>query len=63
MVAGINHGGDIGLRMVAEGQAVVYAKYCTDRAYYEAEATAKSAKPGIWNETGLQQTPWEFRRP
>lgn len=62
VVARINHGGDIGLRMVAQGQAVVYGKYCTDRAYYEAEVMAKAAKLGVWKEAGLQQRPWEFRR-
>lgn len=48
--------------MVSEGQAVVYGKYCADRAYYEAEATAKPAKLGVWKEAGLHQAPWEFQR-
>lgn len=50
-----------GLALVAAGGAAVYPRYCTDPAYFAAEATARAAGLGIWSTAGLQQTPWIWR--
>jgi len=54
-------GQDINLRMVADGWAAVYPRYCNDRAYYRAEAAARAQSLGIWMSNGPHQRPWEAR--
>jgi endonuclease YncB( thermonuclease family) len=54
-------GEDINLRMVTDGWAAVYPRYCTDRAYYRAQATARERAIGIWMSDGPHQRPWETR--
>jgi len=54
-------GEDINLRMVADGWAAVYPRYCTDRAYYRAQAAARERAIGIWMSDGPHQRPWETR--
>jgi len=53
--------GELGLRMVADGFAPVYPKYCRDQRYYDAERDIRSRSAGIWSTPGAHQTPWEWR--
>jgi endonuclease YncB( thermonuclease family) len=55
-------GQDLGLRMVADGFAPVYPKYCKDQRYYDAQAVVKPKGLGVWASSGDQQQPWEHRR-
>jgi endonuclease YncB( thermonuclease family) len=48
--------------MVRAGQAAVYARYCSERAYYRARDDARAAGLGIWSKLGEQQRPWEWRK-
>lgn len=54
--------GNLNLKLVEEGWAAVYERYCKDRAFYEAQEQARRFKRGIWQVAGLHQRPWEFRR-
>jgi len=49
--------------MLSAGHAAVYIKYCprANRAYYRGEKEARQAKRGIWEKSGLQQRPREWR--
>ena len=49
--------------MVKDGHAAVYRTYCTraNREYYRGEEQARQGKLGIWEKSGLQQRPWEWR--
>jgi len=61
-VAEILHNGEnINLRMVRDGYAAVYPRYCKLPVFYEAEAEAKEGELGIWRKEGLHQTPWRWR--
>lgn len=51
----------INLRMVADGQSVVYPKYCSERRFYRAEQQAREQRLGVWAKAGLQQEPWATR--
>ena len=53
---------DLNLRLVYEGKAAVYPRYCDDPAYYDAERLARRAARGIWAEPGLHHEPWQWRR-
>lgn len=53
--------GELGLRMVTDGFAPVYPKYCRDKRYYDAETSAKTRGDGVWSKSGAQQTPWLWR--
>lgn len=55
-------GVDINWRLVYDGAAAVFPRYCTDSEYYEAQARARRNDRGIWAEPGLHQRPWEWRR-
>ncbi len=55
-------GEDLGLALVRDGAAAVYARYNDDPAYSAAEAEARAARRGIWAEPGAQRTPWLWRR-
>lgn len=54
---------DTTARMVADGWAVAYPKYCpkSERAYYDAEPLAETQQKGVWSKRGLQSAPWEWR--
>ena len=52
----------INKQMVSDGKAAVYTKYCTDRSYQIEQQTAKQLGLGIWQQQGLQQMPWKWRR-
>lgn len=54
-------GDNLNRRMVQDGMAAVYEKYCSEPTYYQAQKTAQQASIGIWSQSGLQQTPWEYR--
>lgn len=54
-------GVSLNLKMVKDGQAAEYDKYCRQPEYRQAEQSAKAAGKGIWSKPGLQQTPWEWR--
>jgi endonuclease YncB( thermonuclease family) len=56
------NGEDLSLRLVYEGKAAVYPRYCDDPAYYDAERLARHAARGIWAKPGLHQEPWRWRR-
>ncbi len=51
----------LNLELVKNGNAAVYARYCDDSRFTQAQKIAKKAKLGIWSRGGLQQTPWTFR--
>ncbi len=55
-------GQNLNLRLVSDGMAAVYPRYCDQQAYYEAESGAKADSRGIWTQGGLQQTPWRWRK-
>ena len=55
-------GRNINLRMVEDGQAAVYHRYCRDSRYPRAEREAKAARRGIWRQPGRHQRPWDYRR-
>ena len=52
----------LNLAMVRAGQAAVYDRYCSKRAYYRARDDARAAGRGIWGKPGEQQRPWAWRR-
>jgi micrococcal nuclease len=53
---------DLGLQLVRQGWAVVYAQYNSLKAYRVAQAEAKQEKLGVWSQPGSQQEPWEWRK-
>lgn len=53
---------DIGLEMVRQGRAVVYAQYNRSPAYQTAQREAQRDRKGVWAKPGAQQTPWEWRK-
>lgn len=58
----IDHSGDdINRRMVTDGWAAVYPRYCNDQSFYRAQQTARHHNRGIWMIEGLHQRPWEAR--
>lgn len=54
-------GGELNLRMVADGFAPVYPEYCCDHRYYNAEDVVRTRGAGIWSVAGQRQRPWEWR--
>ncbi|MEM9604139.1 MAG: thermonuclease family protein [Pseudomonadota bacterium] len=53
---------DLGERLVRDGLAVVYTRYCPpDAPHHGAESAARSAQRGVWQTPGLHQTPWRWR--
>lgn len=55
-------GNSLNLAMVTAGWANVYARYCSDPAYFAARESARTRGLGIWSRPGLHQTPWEWRQ-
>ncbi len=53
---------DVGLEMVRQGRAVVYAQYNDSPAYQQAETEARQAQRGVWEKSGSQQDPAAWRR-
>jgi len=53
--------GELRLRMVADGFAPVYPKYCREPRFYDAQANVKARVAGIWSVQGVHQTPWVWR--
>ncbi|MDQ2694165.1 MAG: thermonuclease family protein [Pseudomonadota bacterium] len=53
---------DLGLAMVRQGQAAVYAQYNDSSAYRQAQSQARRERLGIWSQDGAQQEPWAWRR-
>ncbi len=51
----------INLRMVADGRAAVYPKYCNERRFDRAEQRAREERAGVWAKAGAQQEPWAHR--
>ncbi len=51
-------------RMVNDGWAVVFPRYCprSEGEYYRAERTAKEDGAGVWSAPGEQSAPWDWRR-
>lgn len=56
-----SEGGELNLRMVGDGFAAVYPKYCRVRRYFDAEGSARTRGIGIWSTLGAQQRPWDWR--
>lgn len=52
----------LNLVLVQNGKAAVYARYCSDSNYLNAEKKSSSHSLGIWKSTGIQQRPWEWRK-
>ncbi len=52
----------INLRMVQQGKAAVYPRYCKEKSFFQAEEQAREAERGIWQMAGLHQKPWAYRR-
>ena len=61
-------GQSIGLRMVREGQALIYPQYidgcsATKSAYQQAQNQAKQQALGVWNPANpLKVMPWDYRK-
>ena len=55
-------GVELNLRMVADGFAPVYPKYCKEQRYYDAERNGRTRAVGVWAVSGAQQRPWEWRK-
>jgi endonuclease YncB( thermonuclease family) len=55
-------GKNLNMEQVKSGFAAVYDAYCKKPEYKPLEAKAKSSKLGIWAKSGMQQTPWEWRK-
>lgn len=55
-------GMNLNLEMVKDGYAAVYARYCEDSEFFDAQLAAKLAGVGIWRESGQHQRPWEWRQ-
>jgi len=53
---------NLNLAQVQAGKAAVYDAYCKKPEYKVAEKEAKQNQLGIWSQTGLHQTPWEWRK-
>lgn len=53
-------GVDVNREQVARGMAWVYRRYNQDLGYYEAEATARVSRNGLWVESNAIP-PWEYR--
>ena len=56
---------NIGLAMVADGQAFAYRQYlggCDAKGFLEAEERASRARLGVWQVPGGITRPWDFRR-
>lgn len=53
---------DLNLRMVADGFAAVFPRYCHDEQYYSAERNARAGRIGVWAMPGVHERPWEWRR-
>lgn len=58
----LRDGVNLNLNKVHAGMAAVYPKYCADPVYYQAQEEARRERRGIWQEEGLQQRPWDWRR-
>lgn len=54
------NGMDVNLEQVKNGMAWVYTKYAREQTYFEAEATAKTKRIGLWADSD-PIAPWEFR--
>ena len=56
---------NIGLAMVADGQAFAYRQYlsgCDEQEYLDAEYRASRHRYGVWQVEGGITRPWDFRR-
>jgi endonuclease YncB( thermonuclease family) len=56
---------NIGLAMVADGQAFAYRQYlsgCDEKEYLDAEYRASRHRYGVWQVEGGITRPWDFRR-
>jgi len=56
---------NIGLAMVADGQAFAYRQYlsgCDEKEYLDAEYRASRHRYGVWQPAGGIQRPWEHRQ-
>jgi endonuclease YncB( thermonuclease family) len=56
---------NIGLAMVADGQAFAYRQYlssCDEKEYLDAEYRASRHRYGLWQVEGGITRPWDFRR-
>ena len=55
---------NINVKLVENGYAAVYPKLCPKYRvdYFNAELKAKDFKLGIWDNSGLHQTPWIYRK-
>lgn len=51
----------LNLAMVGAGRAAVYARYCSEPAYGQAQERARAGGLGIWNRAGEPQRPWDWR--
>ena len=56
---------DLGLELVRQGQALVYAQYNKSAIYRAAQDEAQQARRGIWQQPGSQQNPaaWRLTHP
>jgi len=53
---------NLNLKMVSDGYAAVYKKYCKADIFFAAESVAKKNLKGIWQKEGLHQSPWVWRK-
>jgi endonuclease YncB( thermonuclease family) len=52
---------NLNLKMVRDGRAAVFKRYCKHQKFYDAQDKARKEKLGIWSKSGLHQTPWKWR--
>lgn len=55
---------DLNGRMIRDGWAVVYPKYCplSERTYRSQEVLAQYHSNGVWSADGVQSRPWAWRK-
>ena len=55
-------GVNLNLNQVQGGWAVAYPKYCAEPVYYQAQEDAEAMRRGVWQDSGTQQRPWDWRK-
>ncbi len=52
---------NLNLKMVRDGWAAVFERYCKQQKFYDAQKQAVAGNLGIWSKKGQHQTPWIWR--
>lgn len=59
-----SQGDDVAEKLLKEGLAVVYERYCpeSEAYYYRSQEIAKQRGKNVWGQAGLDTMPWVWRR-